>query len=71
YRVNQDGTTKILELGKNYGETAGIGGIRVEDQKVYLKFYEGAFYDCIDQIDLNGKIKKKIYNGQRYDELVG
>ncbi len=71
YRMNQDGVTKILKLGKNYGETAGIGGIRVEDQKVYLKFYEGAFYDCIDQIDLSGKIKKKIYKGQRYDELVG
>lgn len=71
YRMNQDGVTKILELGKDYTETGGIGGIRVEDQKVYLMSYEGAFYSYIDQIDLSGKIKKKIYKGQRYDELVG
>ena len=71
YRMNQDGTSKILELGKDYGETGGIGGIHVEDQKVYFMSYEGAFYDYIDQIDLSGKILQKIYQGQRYDELIG
>lgn len=71
YRMNQDGTTKILELGKDYAETGGIGGIHVEDQKIYFMSYEGAFYSYIDQIDLSGKTKKKIYKGQKYDELIG
>lgn len=71
YRMNQDGVAKILKLGKDYAETGGIGGIHVEDQKVYLMSYEGAFYSYIDQIDLSGKIKKKIYKGQRFDELIG
>lgn len=68
YRMNQDGTTKIQELRKDYD---GIAGIHVEDQKVYLMSYAGALYDCINQIDLSGKILQKIYQGQQYDELVG
>lgn len=68
YRLNQDGIKKILELDSDFD---GIGGIHVEDKKIYLSTYAGAFFENVVQIDIDGTIKQKIYNGEWYDDLLG
>lgn len=68
YRLNQDGIKKILELDSDFD---GIGGIHVEDKKIYLSTYAGAFFENVVQIDIDGIIKQKIYNGEWYDDLLG
>lgn len=57
YRMDSDGVKEIKTLK---GSTDGFNGIRVEDDKIYIGTYSGAFYSRISQIDTNGKIIKDI-----------
>lgn len=57
YKMNSEGRERIKKLK---GKTAGFNGIRVEDNKMYMESYAGAFYCKISQIDLKGKVVKNI-----------
>lgn len=57
YRMDSDGVKEIKTLK---GSTDGFNGIRVEDDKIYIGIYSGAFYSRISQIDTNGRTIKDI-----------
>lgn len=57
YRMDSDGVKEIKTLK---GSTDGFNGIRVEDDKIYIGTYSGAFYSRISQIDTNGRTIKDI-----------
>lgn len=65
YRVNNDGIKNIMTM-KNCD---GINGINVLDGKIYIETYAGSMHDEICQIDLEGNIATKIYEGETSDEL--
>lgn len=55
--MDSDGVKEIKTLK---GSTDGFNGIRVEDDKIYIGIYSGAFYSRISQIDTNGRTIKDI-----------
>lgn len=58
YRRDSQGVKKIRKLK---GKTAGFEGIRVENDKIYVQSYEGAFGNRIEEIDGRGERVKNIY----------
>lgn len=57
FAINTNG---VKELKRLTGETAGFGGIRIEENMIYIHSFQGAFSNQIYQIDEEGRIIKKI-----------
>lgn len=59
YRRDSKGVKKIRKLK---GKTEGFEGIRVENNKIFLQSYEGAFYKKISEINKQGEVIRNITN---------
>lgn len=51
---------EIQKIRKLKGKTAGFEGIRVENDKIYVQSYEGAFGTRIEEIDGRGERVKNV-----------
>lgn len=57
YRRDSKGVKKIMKLK---GKTKGFEGIRVENDRIYIQLYEGAFYKKIIQINKQGEVIRNV-----------
>lgn len=57
YGKDSNGVKKLKKLK---GKTDGFGGIRVDDNKIFIQSFGGAFYQKICQINNQGKVIKNI-----------
>ncbi len=55
---NSGAIKKVKTLSK---KEDGFSGIRVEENKIYVETYKGAFSKTISQIDIEGTVVKRIY----------
>ena len=55
YKINSKGLKKLKKLR---GETLGYSGIRVDNKKIYIGTYAGAFYNEFYEMDETGKTVK-------------
>lgn len=61
YKRDSDGVKKIRKLK---GKTAGFEGIRVENDRIYIQSYEGAYYTNIIEINKQGDVIGTISNNE-------
>lgn len=65
YRMGPDGVNRIKTLKR---AVDGFDGIRVEEERIYVRTYSGGQYMKIIQIDIDGRTVKTIYEGPNDSE---
>ncbi len=65
YRMGPEGVKRIKTLKR---AVDGFDGIRVEEDRIYVRSYSGGQYMKINQIDIDGRIVKMIYEGPNKSE---
>ncbi len=65
YRMGPDGVNRIKTLKR---AVDGFDGIRVEEDRIYVRTYSGGQYMKIIEIDIDGRTVKTIYEGPNESE---
>jgi hypothetical protein len=65
YRMGPEGVKRIKTLKR---AVDGFDGIRVEEDRIYVRSYSGGQYMKINQIDIDGRTVKMIYEGPNKSE---
>jgi len=65
YRMGPEGVKRIKTLKR---AVDGFDGIRVEEDRIYVRSYSGGQYMKINQIDIDGRTVKTIFEGHHKSE---